>query len=80
MLESSSSSTPEAEPRVKSLSRWLFLGLPIWVLVSFYAAQVVFMGVMYGLNALNVPVGDLSDTVFNTLVAAAVYVLSLIHI
>lgn len=63
---------------MKSLSRWLFLGLPIWVLVSFYAAQVVFMGVMYGLNALNVPVGDLSDTVFNTLVAAAVYVISVL--
>jgi membrane protease YdiL (CAAX protease family) len=50
----------------------------LWVLIGFGAAQVVLIGVLRGMQYLGVSFINLDTTVFNALVAAVVYTLSLV--
>ncbi|MEO7904797.1 MAG: type II CAAX endopeptidase family protein [Candidatus Saccharimonadales bacterium] len=64
-------------PSVPRRSRWLIVGLPLWVLLGFVVANVVLVGLLIAMQALNVPVDSINSTVFNTLLAVVVYVFSL---
>jgi len=58
--------------------KWLIVALPAWVLVSFALAQMVTLGVITGLNALQVPFGAMNQAVLSTLISVVVYVLSIV--
>ncbi|MFI5212733.1 MAG: CPBP family intramembrane glutamic endopeptidase [Candidatus Saccharimonadales bacterium] len=68
------------EPPSRVLRRhehWQLLGLPAWVLFGFVAAQMLLLGIIVGLQAVGLPLKSINPTIFNTIIAAAVYVLSL---
>jgi len=55
-----------------------FLSLPVWVLVSFYAAQSLVVSVFFLLKNIGLPLSSFNDTVVNTTVAAILYVVTLV--
>jgi len=58
---------------------WLWaIGVPAWILVGFYAAQFIIVGVLYVVRDAGVSFEDLDDNVFNAVLAAAVYLLTLL--
>lgn len=80
MSENSSSATParkEAPATRKRLSRWLIVGLPLWVIGGFLGAQIVLVVAMLGIQALDIDVAGMGDTIFQTVIAALSYVVSL---
>jgi membrane protease YdiL (CAAX protease family) len=50
----------------------------LWMLLGFGIAQVVLSGVVFGLDAIGVPLRSLNQSVLSAVFAAAVYVLSLV--
>ncbi|QQG50676.1 MAG: CPBP family intramembrane metalloprotease [Candidatus Saccharibacteria bacterium] len=63
----------------KPTFRWsMALLLPIWVVVGFGLAQIILAIVLYGLKALGVPFAAVNESVFNTVVGASVYLLSML--
>lgn len=66
----------EAVQVPKRRQRWMLLVVPLWVFAAFYLAQALLVGVVYGLQKLGVSLEDVSGTVFNTVVAAIIYVIS----
>lgn len=64
-------------PSAPRRSRWLIIGLPLWVLAGFVVANLVLVGVLIALQALKVPVDSMNPTVLTMLLAAVVYVFSL---
>jgi len=55
----------------------MVLILPVWVLVGFYAAQAIVVGLVSLLDALNVPLASMNVAVANATLAALIYVLTL---
>lgn len=55
----------------------LALAFPLWVLVSFGAAQVLIFALFWVLSRLGVPFELIGDTVLQTVVTAVIYTLSL---
>lgn len=73
--------SPEETGRKKPRSRWwLAIVLPVWALVGFGVAQILTIALVYVLNFFQVPLGAMSQSVFATLIAAVVYLLSLVII
>lgn len=67
---------PAASPAPRKHPWWLVIALPVWTFASFMFAQALLIGTVYGLQAIDVPLDAINPTVFNTLVAATVYILS----
>lgn len=56
--------------------QWPMFLLPLWVLASFALAQVVVVGLLYLAQWLGVDFAGLNESVYSTVIAAAVYILS----
>lgn len=55
----------------------LAVALPIWLLVGFFGAQTIIMGVIFVLRRFGVSFAGLNHSVFETVVASVVYVFAL---
>lgn len=66
--------TPEEQPSRKRW--WLALVLPLWVIIGFGLAQILLLGVIWGLNSAGVPFEAVNTSLLNAVVAAIIYVLS----
>lgn len=54
--------------------RWLLIiVLPLWILASFFAAQMLVLGGMYVLSWVGVPLSEVNQTLLLTVVTAIVY-------
>jgi membrane protease YdiL (CAAX protease family) len=51
--------------------------LPIWVFVSFLAAQQIIIFILWLLNWMRVPISSLNETVLTTVLAAFIYVITI---
>lgn len=57
---------------------WAMVGiLPLWVLVSFFVAQQLTVGVLLVLHVLRVPLRSLNQDVFTTILAVFIYALTI---
>ncbi|HEX7483823.1 MAG TPA: type II CAAX endopeptidase family protein [Candidatus Saccharimonadales bacterium] len=67
------------QPVTKRHSRrwWLVLGLPAWVAASFVLAQIVVSALIIALRSAGVQLSVLNPSIFETVAAASVYVLTL---
>jgi len=76
---SANSLNSKVAPAIKKRRRltWLIVALPAWVAVSFVGAQLLVSLVIIGLRSLGVQFSALNPSIFETLAAASVYVLSL---
>lgn len=54
------------------------IGLPLWVFLGFILAQLIIVAAIYVLSAFGIEVVGLNESVFNTVIAAIVYVLTLV--
>lgn len=88
-MSNDSSSALTADPTKESVdlldkparqrpSRWLLLGLPLWVLVSFAIGQLLVVAVAWLVGQLDVSLADVDSTILNTSVAALSYGFSLL--
>lgn len=59
---------------------WMILILPVWVTVSFYAAQSVILGVISLLRLFHIPLDCINPTVLNTILSAFLYVITLVMV
>jgi hypothetical protein len=57
---------------------WLVFALPFWVLASFGLSQGIIIGVALVVRSLGVPLSTLNPTVLNTVLAACIYILSVV--
>lgn len=73
MSENSSKSTLSIRYRIIRL-----IGLVAWVFLAFAVSQIVVVASIYGLDTIGVQIDAVNPTLLNTLVAAAVYVLTLL--
>lgn len=59
--------------------RWHFaLLLPLWVLAGFIASQFLVTGTLMAMRSLGVSFGEANTVILNTIVAAAIYILTLV--
>jgi uncharacterized protein len=66
-------------PIVKPRAWWVVvIVLPLWVFVSFLLAQICIQGLLWLLGTLSVPLESLNETVATTVLAALIYVMSLV--
>lgn len=56
---------------------WMLLIIPLWVCACFYIAQFVLMAFLWILSFLNISFESMDQTVFNTLMIALIYLLTL---
>lgn len=68
----------EKQTRTKKSFSWLIFALPAWVFVGFMVAQLVVVGLAWALTSMGVPLGDINSSLFNTIVAAFIYLLSVV--
>lgn len=64
------------EPLVRKIG--YVVGLTVWVFVGFVLAQLVAYGIIELLTALQVPLNEVNDSLFNTISAAVVYGLAIL--
>jgi len=58
---------------------WLmFIVVPAWIFVCFYTAQLLIMGLVWILNALNINLSVINGSIYNAVVAALIYVITLV--
>ncbi|MGO3701623.1 MAG: lysostaphin resistance A-like protein [Candidatus Saccharimonadales bacterium] len=62
---------------------WLYktligVGIPLWVVASFYAAQLLLVAAVYGLTWAGIDFGLLRESVFETILSGAMYALTLV--
>jgi membrane protease YdiL (CAAX protease family) len=57
---------------------WMILILPVWVVASFYIAQALLIGLIWLLNQFHVSTNFLNQSVFNAIVSALLYIITLI--
>ena len=58
--------------------RWLLIiVLPLWILASFFVAQILVIGGLYVLSWIHVPLSGINQTLFLTITTAVVYALML---
>lgn len=62
----------------RSYRWWLLIILPVWVFVGFMMAQLLIAGVFLALKAMGISFAVINESVFSTVVAALVYILSLL--
>ncbi|MEI6228953.1 MAG: type II CAAX endopeptidase family protein [Candidatus Saccharibacteria bacterium] len=55
----------------------MVLVIPAWVVISFYAAQAIILGVAWVLVRLGVALSDLNEVVLNTVTTALAYIIAL---
>lgn len=67
---------PATTRRVPMRAR-MAIALPLWVFLSFILAQVIIVAAIYVLSAFGVSVKSLNESMFNAVIAAIVYVLTL---
>lgn len=56
----------------------MLLVLPIWVTVSFFAAQIIVTGLVWVLAQLNVPLKLVNSTLFETVISILIYSVTII--
>lgn len=56
----------------------MIIALPLWVLVGFAASQLIITAVVMGLGSIGVPLASVNPTVFGTVAAACIYVLTVV--
>lgn len=79
MSVSLSDSPSEVLAPVPSRRRWgMLLGLPLWVLISFVTAQMIVSGLLWLLMQLGVSLAHVNSAVLDTMIAALVYILTLV--
>ena len=79
MSENSSKKPTTKTDKVKSKLNWRrLIGLPLWVLVSFGLAQVVFVAIVLILQAVGVSLDAANPAVVGAVSAAGVYMLMLV--
>jgi membrane protease YdiL (CAAX protease family) len=54
------------------------LALSAWLVISFYIAQVILLGIIWLLKVSNVPIGSVNSSVINTIASALVYIITLV--
>lgn len=67
---------PTATRQVPMRAR-MAIALPLWVFLSFILAQVIIVATIYALSVFGVNVRSLNESMFNAVIAAIVYVLTL---
>src|SRR5690606_35461225 len=68
-----------AVPTVSVKRRALFsLGLPAWVFLGFMLAQALVLGLVVGLQYMNVSFESVNETIFNAVAAAIIYALAIV--
>lgn len=55
---------------------WVLLVIPAWVFVGFFVAQLIMMGLVWLLVALNVPLESYNQVVLNTSLSAFLYLIA----
>jgi len=70
---SQNSSDTITETPVRQLRWQMLLIMPVWVIVSFYAAQLVVWLLVVILKALQVPLGSINENVLSTILAFLLY-------
>lgn len=73
---SSSDSTPNKRYPIRKW--WLAFLYVVWVVIGFYAAQLLTVGLIWLLKWLGFEPGALNEAVFNTLTSTVIYILSLV--
>ena len=62
----------------RSWREWaMIIVLPVWVLVSFVAAQQITVGVLWVLEALHVPVSSINQNVLTTVLSVFIYLVAI---
>ncbi len=62
-----------------SKHNWLMLVvLPVWVFIGFFSAQIIVSGLAWVLVSIGVPLKSLNESVLNTLLAAILYLITLV--
>jgi membrane protease YdiL (CAAX protease family) len=52
--------------------------IPIWVGVSFFASQALVLGIIWLLNAFNIPIESINSSLLNAIVTVLIYVITLL--
>lgn len=78
MLRSSSSKPRAPHPHPLTRRVLLAIALPLWVLVSFVAVQLVVAAIVAALSTLGVPLASVNQAVFNASAGAVVYALTIL--
>lgn len=73
----SKSSSSQTLPAKKSLSKWYLLLLPVWVVVAFYAAQLVIGLLQLLLLKSGVPLEAIRPALYSTVLSLVIYALAL---
>ena len=72
-----SSNKPTATPQGRAFWR-LAIALPLWVVLGFGFAQILLVASVYALRWAGVPLELFNETLFNTVFAAVIYLVSLL--
>ncbi len=78
MLRNSSSKHPHASGHPLRRKILLVAALPLWVLISFLAVQLLVAALAAALNAVGVPLSTINQAVFNASAGAIVYTLTIL--
>lgn len=63
---------------LRKYSKWLaIIAIPIWVFISFYAAQALVLGIFWLLDAFKVSFTSINDTLLNAISTVLVYAITL---
>jgi membrane protease YdiL (CAAX protease family) len=57
---------------------WLLIILPAWVFIGFFTSQALVTGLVWLLTAVHAPLNSINQAVFNTILAAFLYIITLI--
>lgn len=66
------------EVAVKGFNYWYLVILPAWVLVGYYCAQFVLLGIVSLIALLGISLNQANQAVLNTVFAALLYILTLV--
>ncbi len=56
---------------------WMILVIPAWVVISFFGAQIVVIGLSWGFKLSGVSLISLNPSILNTLLASLIYLITL---
>ena len=65
---------------VKKYKWWLLIAFPAWVLIGFFAAQALVVGVWQLLYQLGAPLGQISQSLANAILATILYIVALLFV
>lgn len=76
-MSQNSSNEPVVAQR-RSWRQWVMIIIvPIWVFVSFLAAQQITIAILWVLNIAHVPIGSLNQNVMTTILSAFIYLVTI---